>query len=122
MPSLYDRVADDKDSLRGALQAARSWGVHPTVFLRERTVDGPWTDRDTAYARALAWYEAQLCGGCGGFLPETTRPAREVQYAATLVAECGKCVARQIRAEAESEKPHSYAFLYSTTVTEKVPA
>lgn len=112
----YERVVTD-EAFRVDLQTAHSWQVPPTVFLRERTVDGPWTDRDTAMARALAAYEAQVCAGCGGFLPETTRHASEVKFETELVAECLRCVSRQIRAEAESEAPHAYAYLYRTSRT-----
>lgn len=39
----------------------------------------------------LAWldYESSLCGGCGGYLPETTDPG--VTYVASAPGRCRRC-------------------------------
>jgi hypothetical protein len=71
---IAERLADPADPLRVLLQAARSWRVPPTVFLRQRTVNSTdWTDQDTSYALALEDYEAGLCPGCNHPLAETSQ-------------------------------------------------
>jgi hypothetical protein len=111
--SVADRLLDDRDPLRQMLHAARSWGVSPRRFLgweparttvyehnaagrvvRSSVIQEPeWSDEDREMAMALASYEADLCGGCGHHLGETTRPENEGMYRARLPIRCHRCTA-----------------------------
>ena len=75
------RVADPDDPLRTLLEAARRWGVPPTVFLRKRTVNSrEWTDEDTVLALALEDHEAGYCPGGRHVLAETSKPEHADAY------------------------------------------
>ena len=115
----YERVVKDQD-FRLDLQAARAWRVHPTVFLRLRTVEGPWTDQDTALARALAHYEAQCCSR-GHFLPVTSAQGIERRLRTTNTGICHQCASVDMAAESKADHPHPGALLFSTVINEPVP-
>jgi hypothetical protein len=96
-----ERVADDGDSLRRRLQAARAWRIPPTVFLRKRTVNSTeWDDEDTSLAMALEDYEAE-CDDRGHYLPETTKPEHDDAYRADRNRQqtCYKCRAEDVLGE-----------------------
>ena len=79
--SYAERIADNNDPLRVLLQVARKWGVPPSVFIRQRTVNSTeWTDEDTRLALALDDYEAGLCPGGNHVLAETSRPEHADAY------------------------------------------
>jgi hypothetical protein len=54
---------------------------------------------------ALALYRQQTCGGCGGWLPETTNHDAEA-YRVALPLRCGRCTAIGISQDAYT--PNSY--------------
>lgn len=101
---LYERVAQNANGLRSDLEAAREWGVHPTVFLRERTIEGPWTDRDTLYARLLKHYESGMCPGGSHVLAETSRPEHADAYRPGERIQCHYCKAVALQAEVDAKK------------------
>lgn len=52
---------------------------------------------------ALLDYEAQLCSGCGGYLPDTTE--EDASYVADIPARCHRCDAVQsMQAEYSEQK------------------
>lgn len=53
--------------------------------------EAEWDDEQRGLVTALLNYEAQLCHGCGGFLPETTHEDAEGTYAADPPWRCHKC-------------------------------
>ena len=110
---LLERIADDKSRLRVDLQTARSWHGPPTMFLGERREGSAWTAQDTAYARALADFEASLCPGCAHDLAETTNPANEGRYevdpAQTVI--CHRCAGRASAAKQFKNHTHPEALL-----------
>ena len=52
-----------------------------------------WDDEQRAVMVALAIYQANVCTGCGGWLPETTDPGNEDRYRGDLPIRCHKCTA-----------------------------
>ena len=107
MTSYDERVADDGDSLRGLLEAARKWRVPPTVFMRKRTVNSvEWTDEDTILALALENYEAGLCPGGPHVLAETSKPEHEDAYRPDRANEirCHRCKAAALLAEVTAKE------------------
>jgi hypothetical protein len=123
-----ERVATDPD-LRRVLEAARSWGVSPSVFLGRElntrhvldaadravasTTEAAWTDEDRALAVALGDYESQLCGGCGQPLAETTLAENEERYDVRVSARCHCCTAIDIAETAAQKMPHPGALMLS---------
>lgn len=55
------------------------------------TRESEWDDEERGTVLALGDYEHSLCGGCGGYLPETTQPG--AAYEATLPHKCFRCAA-----------------------------
>lgn len=77
------------------------------------TVEAEWDTEQQAQVLALAAYRAQLCPGCGGYLPDTTDPQRALDgYEVDLPHRCGQCTAlgRATPAYHESEVPHALHF------------
>jgi hypothetical protein len=100
--SYEERVADDRDPLRGLLEAARRWRVPPTVFIRKRTVNSAeWTDDDTMLALALENYESGLCPGGPHVLAETSKPEHADAYRPDTAKRlrCHHCKASALLAE-----------------------
>ncbi len=108
---LLERIADPDDPLRAHLVTAQKWGVPPTLFLRERTTGGPWTDQDTAYAMALAAYETRLCPR-GHDTAETLQQANSDAYRGVTIGECQKCVAVDIEIRRWDEHKRAQALLF----------
>jgi hypothetical protein len=50
-----------------------------------------WNDDQRLLLVALMDYEAQICHGCGGFLPETTHDDAEGSYEADPPWRCHRC-------------------------------
>lgn len=50
-----------------------------------------WDDEERARVLALLEYEDQVCPGCGGYLPETTRDEAEFAYVAEVPQRCHRC-------------------------------
>lgn len=116
---LVERVADPKDPLRIDLRTAREWRIPPTVFLGDRTVGPPWTDQDTAYARALAVYEASLCPGCAHDLDETTDPRNQDRYTWGKPTRCFRCQARgYAHSSIDSDEKHPDSLLFTISLPE----
>jgi hypothetical protein len=122
-----ERVASDA-GFRAALEAARSWGVSPSVFAGRELVtfyehasgrlvasrtESAWTQEDRELAMALVDYEADSCPACGGHLPETAAAENEERYDAHVRALCHRCVAIDILHKSESVQraPHPGALL-----------
>lgn len=112
---------------RAVLEAARSWGVAPSVFLGisitvteyrhndagqvvQSFTESPWTDDDRANALALGQYEATLCPGCNAPLDETTAADAEENYV-PQIALCHRCVTIHQRQETLKDHPHPEALL-----------
>src|SRR5690606_3854254 len=55
------------------------------------TREPEWDDESRAYVLALAEYERSVCGGCGGWLPETTDPKNEGRYVSKGAIRCHRC-------------------------------
>jgi hypothetical protein len=102
---LYERVAENIGGVRSDIEWAIKCGVPPTVFLRERTVEGPWTDKDTAYVRAFAYYEAGLCPGGPHVLAETSKPEHADAYRPDKDRElrCHHCAGSAVLARATAD-------------------
>ncbi|WP_037355406.1 hypothetical protein [Amycolatopsis orientalis] len=58
---------------------------------------------------AFLEYEALVCHGCGGFLPETTDADNAGKYVADLPHRCHRCdaLAKQQEAYADSPQPNA---------------
>jgi hypothetical protein len=53
-------------------------------------------------------YEAQVCHGCGGWLPETTAKENEGRYLVDVPGRCYRCTAIHTKQEGyEDQKPRS---------------
>jgi hypothetical protein len=92
---------------RAVIEAARSWGVAPSILLgRQRTStttqwagttqtthDAEWTDEDLGAALDLLAWEAALCPGCRYPLAETTAPENEERYFMPAEVRCHRCTA-----------------------------
>jgi hypothetical protein len=66
--------------------------------VRSVTVREPeWGEKERAKVLAYLEYEAQVCSGCGGWLPETTARENEGRYHAELPGRCHRCDALQLR-------------------------
>lgn len=66
---------------------------------------------------ALARYEAQIHGACGGYLPETTDPANEGAYRTAAPHRCHKCTAIGAASGPYRESPQPQALLYQVEFT-----
>ena len=107
-----ERVADPDDPLRSLLVAARRWGVPPTVFLRERSVNTTeWTDRDTLYALALEDFEAGLCPGGDHVLAVTSRPEHDSAYRPGERTVCHYCKAEALLADVMGKEENAAGVL-----------
>jgi hypothetical protein len=135
MGSAYERVASDP-GLRRLLEVARSWGVAPSVFAGRElstrhdhdaagrsvlSVTGGWTEEDRELAVALADWEADLCGGCGHPLAETTAPGNEERYEVRVAARCHCCTAIDIAEKALQTRDHPTALLLSAVLRSDDP-
>jgi hypothetical protein len=73
-----------------------------------------WDDEQRASMLALHAYQSSLCGGCGGWLPDTTGDETDVSYVATDPVRCLRCTAISIQAKEYAEQDHPQALLYPT--------
>lgn len=119
---------------RAVLEAARAWGVAPSIFLgRERTsstsrwagtthsVHSPeWTDDDRTAALDLQAYEASLCPGCRHPVAETTAPEAEERYHVPHPIRCHRCTATEQAQERFQDMPSPGALLMPVQVREHV--
>lgn len=106
---LMERLSDPKDPLRFKLEAARKWGIPPTVVLQERTVSTrEYTPQDLPYVFALEMFEAGLCPE-GHELAETSKPEHEGAYRPDKDREvtCHKCKGAALLGKAQSEDQDS---------------
>jgi len=118
---------------RAVLQAARSWGVSPSVFtgrvlttITRTAADGAqisttepaWTEEDTVAALQLQEYENDLCPGCHHPLAETTDPAKEFAYKATPPIRCHRCTASGIAGDQAQELPQPSALFIPVVLRE----
>lgn len=58
-----------------------------------------WDEEQQAYMLALAEREALSCGGCGGWLPETTAIENDGRYAPPEPVRCHSCTTQAIAQE-----------------------
>jgi hypothetical protein len=122
-------LADDADSLRALLRAARQWRVAPTVFLGQRktvttyeydaagrivratTID--WTQADTDLAWALDQYEAGLCPGGEHVLAETSKPEHQDAYRLNgPPIRCHYCTAKALAGEVAEKQENPAGLLF----------
>lgn len=61
---------------------------------------------------ALARYQAEIHGPCGGYLPETTDPANEGKYIPGMPHRCHKCTAIGQVSGAYRDSPQPHALMY----------
>lgn len=61
---------------------------------------------------ALDAYEASVCDGCGGYLPETTAAEADEGYTVGTPIRCHRCTAIAQKAEAYGETKHSHALRF----------
>jgi hypothetical protein len=83
-----------------------------------------WDDEERAWILALADYEANQCGGCGGQIDETTSKVHEDHWVVPPPVRCFKCT-ELARAQAPFREvnkntgkplvPHSHALLWQVT-------
>lgn len=119
------RVKSDP-GLRHALGTARSWQARPSVFLGQPTVTtheydqagrlvrstvAGWSSEDRQMAMAYDTYLAELCGGCGSPLSETTAPENEDGYMPEPALRCHKCTAREQAAALYEKSPQPGALM-----------
>jgi hypothetical protein len=122
---------------RAVLEAARSWGVPPSVFLGEdgpvthyqnnmagelvsSYTESPWRDDDQASAVALIQYEASLCAGCRTPLDETTAAEAEESYVPSVIR-CHRCTTIQQYQDTLQDRPTPGALLVSTVRRSDLP-
>jgi len=119
------RRLQDSGGLRARVAAARALGISSKRFdgwepkqvteyeydeatgrlLRSvTTVEAEWDDDEQALMLALAEYEALTCGGCGGWLPETTALENSDNYAPPKPVRCHGCEAMSIAHEHRGDK------------------
>jgi hypothetical protein len=94
---------------RIVLEAARSWGVAPSILLgrartsvtknwagtTQTTHDAEWTQDDLQAALSLLMWEAALCPGCRHPLAETTAAENEERYVVPHPIRCHRCTATE---------------------------
>ncbi|GAB3376208.1 hypothetical protein [Amycolatopsis echigonensis] len=56
-------------------------------------------------------YEALVCAGCGGYLPETTHADHEGGYVAGAPHRCHRCTAIEKQREDYEDAPHRSALV-----------
>lgn len=61
---------------------------------------------------ALALYESDRCGGCGGLLLETTDPGAEDMYRAELPVRCHRCTAIAEAVDRYRDTTHPHALMF----------
>lgn len=110
---------------RAVLEAARAWGVAPSIFMgrkrtstitdwadaRHFTHDAEWTEEDRTAAIALARYESELCPGCRHPLAETTDARNEERYVVPHPIRCHRCTATEQAQERFQDWPTPSALL-----------
>lgn len=92
--------------------------------MRSTTVREPeWDEEQQAHVMALEMYEALACGGCGGYLPETTAKDADDGYAADLPVRCHRCTAIGVQADGyrDAQQPHALRFPVHRKSTGAVP-
>jgi hypothetical protein len=120
---------------RAVLQAARSWGVSPSMFLGEprslrtintdgttttTTVAPEWTEADRDAAMALVEWEAGLCPSCAHPLAETAAAENEYAYeAAGPPIRCHRCTAADVAMKPHEDKPATHALFIPMRLKEK---
>lgn len=68
-----------------------------------------WDEKERAKILAYLDYEAQVCTGCGGYLPETTD--EQAKYTAEPPFRCYRCDAIQSQQEAYKDNPNPGALV-----------
>jgi hypothetical protein len=106
----------DDPGHRAVLEAARAWGVAPSIFMgrvRNSTATQwvEWTEDDRSAALDLLAWEAALCPGCKHPLAETTEAENEERYSARVTAQCHRCTALEIAQDAAQNHPHPTSLL-----------
>lgn len=61
--------------------------------------ESEWDEKERAKIAAFFEYEALVCSGCGGYLPETTAAENEGHYHAGAPSRCHRCDALQRQQE-----------------------
>ena len=105
---------------RAVIEAARSFGVAPSIFLG-RESGPPWTHDDRAAALSLLVWERGLCPGCRQPMAETTNPDNETRYRAEVPLRCHYCVASEIGMDRYQDDPHSSALHIAVVLHDEEP-
>ena len=74
------------------------------------TQESEWDDEQRGWMLALAEFEKQQCGGCGGWLPDTTDVLRSDGYVADHPLRCHRCEALTIMRKKVQGNPNAEAF------------
>jgi hypothetical protein len=70
--------------------------------------EAEWNQPQRDLVLGLLEYEAQVCHGCGGWLPETTAKENEGRYQVEPPGRCHRCAAIHVKQEGyEDQKPRS---------------
>jgi hypothetical protein len=121
-PFLADRLRSNV-TLRRELEAARSLGISrkrflgwepTTTYQRDdsgrvltSTVEVEWDDEERGWMLALAEHDSDVCGGCGGYLSETTDP--DAVYVIDPPVRCHRCTMRGYATSQAQELPQPQA-------------
>lgn len=57
------------------------------------TREAEWNEEQRGFVLAYLTYEAQVCHGCGGWLPETTNGDNDGRYQVGTPGRCYRCTA-----------------------------
>ena len=93
--------------------------THEHIYEGDRLVrtivtrEAEWDDQEQGLLLAYVAYKAQLCPS-GHYLPESTDPAMEDQYAGRA-RRCHACHAVVAKAEAMKDNPYPQALLFGAT-------
>lgn len=121
-----ERIQDPEDSLRFKLQAAKSWGVPPTVILKERTVNTTeYTARDVDFILAFEVYEDSLCPGGPHVLAETSKPEHAGAYRPAGEEDqivCHRCKAQALLSDHMAEKEGTAGVFVPLVLDEEIVA
>jgi hypothetical protein len=69
-----------------------------------------WDTEQQAIMVAYEAYQRLICGGCGGYLPETTE--EDAAYTVDLPIRCHRCTAIAVASDAHRETPNNHALRY----------
>jgi len=72
------------------------------------TRESEWDEQQRGFVLALLAYEAQVCHGCGGWLPETTDGDNDGRYHVDIPGRCYRCTAiHKKQDEYEKQNPRA---------------